>query len=301
MSVIIVTRNRPVQLSQCLHALNSNTESRFELIVIDESSRTVNTNIINELGPGFMNNHYYKLDQIGKSKGLNFGIQNCGSSIIAFTDDDCIVDKNWLSIILNTFKTKPHIAGVFGRTLPYQPERNKKLICPCTFGNLKSHLIITPSRHWESIGFGNNMAFRKEVFEDLGGFKEWLGPGSIGSNAEDAEMALRVLSSGKKLYYNSQLIVYHNRWLSHQEYNKQQLSYICGETACYGYLSVQGYKFADRVIYDNLSACISEFKQALKTSLYLKPSIISEWFWFLLRLAYRVRGLIIGWYFGRIY
>jgi len=96
------------------------------------------------------------------------------------------------------------------------------------------------------------MAFKKEVFNKIGDFREWLGPGSIGSNAEDAEFALRCLIKGYKLFYDPNIVVYHNCWLTKKLFRKRRLSYICGEVACYSYLGFCGLQLGRRVAKNNL-------------------------------------------------
>ena len=56
-----------------------------------------------------------------------------------------------------------------------------------------------PGPHWENVGFGNNMVIKACVLKKIGLFKEWLGPGSISSSAEDAEIINRSLLNNYKI------------------------------------------------------------------------------------------------------
>lgn len=113
-------------------------------------------------------------------------------------------------------------------------------------------MIIFPANHWESIGFGNKMSFKKSIVNKLGGFAEWLGPGSLVNAAEDAEMAQRILINNYKLYYSADSIVYHNRWLNIQKSEKQNLNYFSGEISYYSYFAFGGYSFGEKTISYNL-------------------------------------------------
>ena len=157
------------------------------------------------------------MKQKGKTRALNTGIKAARGNICAFTDDDCIPDTKWLENIVHIFRTNPMISGVFGKTLPYRPNLHPNLICPCTFNKPQKRIITKPHRHWEDIGFGNNMAFKKATLEKIGLFKTWLGPGSVGSNCEDGELAQRALIRGYSIGYNPHMIVYHNKWLTPAE------------------------------------------------------------------------------------
>lgn len=263
-SVIIITKNRYKKIISCLDALLQNTYQDFKLIIVDQSNQKKSNKELKQKLSLFQNKIYLKQKQAGKSKGLNLAIKNSFSPILAFTDDDCIPGVDWVENIVQSFKTKKNIVAVFGRTLPYQPTQNKNLHCPSTFNQLEPKLISQPCKHWKNIGFGNNMSWKKEFFTDFGLFKEWLGPGSIGSNAEDAEMTLRALRNKKMIFYNPNVTTYHNKWLNKQQLKKQFFSYKQGEIFCYGYLALLGEKIGWEVIKNNLLLYFSKFKIAHK-------------------------------------
>lgn len=295
-SVIIATRNRPEKLAHCLQALKANSISNFKLIIIDQGD-TYETNVQKQLNL-FRHWSYIQVQYRGKSRGLNHGLNINIAPIIAFTDDDCIPDGKWLANILATFSKYPQISGVFGRTLPYESSRhNKDLVCPSAFDKTQSRLINKPCRHWKYIGLGNNMAFRRDVFKKLGGFKEWLGPGSIGSGAEDAEIALRTLIAGKKLFFNPEILIYHDRWLTQREYQKQILSYACGESACYGHFALMGHAFAKKVVKESLYDTRSDIKRIIVAFIYFRPYGFSLFFWSVGKALFRLRGGIAAYYF----
>ena len=176
-SVIVATINRPHHLQRCIEAILLSSYTNFEIVVIDQSNML----------QGFSANHFFTSKKIvymhvkqkGKTRALNTGIKAARGNICAFTDDDCIPDTKWLENIVHIFRTNPMISGVFGRTLPYRPNLHPNLICPCTFNKPQKRIITKPHRHWEDIGFGNNMAFKKATLEKIGLFKTWLGPGSV--------------------------------------------------------------------------------------------------------------------------
>lgn len=163
-------------------------------------------------------------------------------------------------------------------------------------------MTIKPCLHYQRIGFGNNMAIRASVLREIGRFKEWLGPGSIGGNAEDAEIALRMLVKGYKILYNPNMLVYHNKWLNNKEMKKQNLSYICGEMACYGYFHFHGRRFASPVIRSNLRDSYHGFRQIIKRIVSLRWSfaLLTDTYGEFLKVVYRVRGLLVARYFSLV-
>lgn len=298
-SICLNTKNRLDKLKACLINLLANSFKDFEIIIVDQSNKTeiISANkLLTHLSSRI---RYFQNFEKGAGRAKNFALAKVKGQIIAFTDDDCLVDKDWLKNIYKAFKSDKNIKSVFGRVLPYQPQLNQGKICPCVFTHNKPRIIDEPMKHWRNIGFGNNMAFRREIFRKVGGFKIWLGPGSIGSNAEDAEFALRCLIKGYKLMYNPQMIVYHNRWLTQEEYRRQCLSYACGEVACYGYFAFQGHRFAKKVVVDNFKDSYWEFRKAVKSFLLFKKGSVKLLFENFEKFIFRLRGLLIGWYYSR--
>lgn len=296
-TVIVCTLNRSDKLRNCITSIMNNTFTDFEIVLIDQSNSDLTKEVVKKFETKKVN--YFKMYDKGKSKAINMAISKASGDILSFTDDDCIVDKDWLKNIKKSFQEYEDITGVFGKVMPFEPSKNIDKICPCTFLKVKKRIISKPIIHWENIGFGNNMAYRRKVFNQIGGFKKWLGPGSIGSNAEDAEFAFRVLSNGYKLLYNPQISVYHNRWLTKEEFKKQRLSYSCGEVACYGYYALQGETTAKKILYKNFFDSYYKIKKSIKNIVLFKKNGYLTMFNTLEESIFRLRGLLVALYFSK--
>lgn len=256
-SVLISTLDRPQKLLSCLKSIFKNLRNDYEVIVVDQSKISIKPLTDSRLC-------YYHLPGRGKSRALNFALKKAKGQIIAFTDDDCIVSGDWLEKIAKSFKKNEDIVGAFGNVYPYLPRQKKELFCPSLFLSKSKKLITKPGKHWELIGFGNNMAFQRKIFEKIGYFKEWLGPGSIGRAAEDAEFSLRVLLNGEKILHDPLIVVYHNRWLTKKENGELELDYLRGESTCYSYLMMKGLFVGRQVIKDDFKNNMIRIKQSVK-------------------------------------
>ncbi len=245
-SVIIATKHRKQDLIRCLKALAKSSWKDFEVIIIDQSTTPALVSQVH------VNIRYVHEPGSGKSNALNIATRIARGDILAFTDDDCIVSPHWLSSIKKQFDKDPNVLAVFGNTFPYRPKNHTLQVCPSVFVTRRVRMFKKPLLHSKYIGFGNNMAFRKSVFDSFGPFKTWLGPGSLGSNAEDAEFALRVLTAGGKIVSTPQSIVYHNRWVTPTAMRQLELSYVCGEMACYSYYYFRHFPFAAKIVYANI-------------------------------------------------
>jgi glycosyltransferase involved in cell wall biosynthesis len=236
---------------------------------------------------------YFPLAHQGKSNGLNFAINKAKGEIIAFTDDDCIIEKTWVGEISEVFIRHPAVTGTLGTVLPFRPNQHPGRICPAVFLQKKEHIVRHPRYHAQHLGYGNNMAFRRSIFSRVGWFNTWFGPGAIGMAAEDAEFLLRILMRGYPILLNPRMKVYHNRWLTTEEYWRQSLQYVCGEVACYSSLGFSGGQFAFGIVRANIWDSFVKMKQATRSVLFYRKSPVT-FTHAAQELSYRVRGLIIG-------
>ncbi len=299
-SVLIATRHRPREIIACVTSLLASTDVDFEIIVVDQSRNTATRKALSRLkNPKIV---CRPMRATGKSRALNLAIDMAHGDILAFTDDDCIVPPEWLGTIRRSMETHADSVAVFGQTKPYEPGRHKGSFCLSVFLRTTPTKITKPLYHADHIGFGNNMAIRTSAIQSVGGFKSWLGPGSIGSNAEDAQMALMLLIKGHTIFYTPKAIVYHDKWLKAEELFGQNLSYSCGEMACYGYFLLQGHRFAGPIVRANIRDSFIKTKHIGKQILLGRwnKELFTDMYATAMEIWYRSRGLFIGFIFSLI-
>lgn len=177
----------------------------------------------------------------GRSKAVNCGLKSISSFAVGLTDDDCIIQKNWLNEAEEVFKDSK-IDLVYGQTKPYKPNLHSRQFCPSTFKKSPNIFSVTKTlgKHWVDVGFDNNVVIKNKVFENIGGYKWWIGPGCLIPAAEDAEFTLRALLAGYKIAYNPKMIVYHDRFLNKKDFQKQLEIYTFGGLVVYGFYAFQG-------------------------------------------------------------
>ncbi|MBS1600012.1 MAG: glycosyltransferase [Bacteroidetes bacterium] len=234
LSVIICTRNRPQALAQCVEKLLNSADKDFELIVVDNAPDSQSAFEIIKKFPGVR----YILE--GK-KGLDFarnaGLKAASNPIIAFTDDDVLVDDDWTKNIKTCFKN-PLTMAVTGLVIPSELENESQYEFEKHWGFNKGYQPIIFDRHfflknlnigvpvWE-IGAGANMAFRREIFDIVGVFDIRLGAGASGCS-DDTELWYRVLAAGWNCIYLPHIFVYHQHRTSKEELRKQLFYYMRG-------------------------------------------------------------------------
>ena len=117
--MVIITFNRAGMLEDVLLSLVRQKRLPDEVVVVDNNS----TDSTKEVAEGFKKrlNIRYVFEE-GKSIPVarNTGIKNSSGDIIAFTDDDCLTDKEWLYYVELNFIRDPSIGMVGGEILHYK-------------------------------------------------------------------------------------------------------------------------------------------------------------------------------------
>lgn len=125
-SVIIITKNRSRLLKRCINSIYNSSKLPDEIIIIDNNS-TDNTKLIctelkNKYKKKYKKNYtiikYIFNKKGGISESRNLGLKLGKKKIIAFTDDDCIVNKYWIENIIKSHNIYNHVA-IGGNTLNY--------------------------------------------------------------------------------------------------------------------------------------------------------------------------------------
>jgi glycosyltransferase involved in cell wall biosynthesis len=255
-AIIICTRNNPQKLQLTLATLSHLLPKEIRLILVDQSKEK------NDFPSNLSITYIHTPNQKGLSTARNTALRHATEDVLAWLDDDCIISKKYITELRKIAKIAPtakkkRIAGICGRTLPYLPtQQSLEQICPCIFSKTDSRPVKKIQTHWKYIGFGNNMVFFRYIFDELGGFKEWLGNGSIGESAEDGEFMIRCLAAGYQFLYENDLLMYHNKWLSPTQLRKQNWIYSCGNTTLYGFYTFQG-----------IQECLLDLKQGASNTL----------------------------------
>lgn len=223
LSVIICTYNRAHILKKTLESFEQvimPAGAEWEILIIDNGSTdntkdTVQKHINNSMAPF----SYFSEPGHGKSAALNLGIQKARGEIIAFTDDDVLIDKNWLNAILCAVNKYSHsafggrIIALWKLPLPSWLSTGGRF--NCLRGTVFSRDDGAVDREYDETMIGNvpcgaNMFFRREAVESNGSFRSDLGPSRHAPGAsEDTEFCRRMASRGSKIMYVADAVIYH--------------------------------------------------------------------------------------------
>ncbi len=216
-TVILCTYNRCSSLAKALESVAASelpTAIEWDVLVVDNNSRDQTREVVEDVCRRYPGRFRYLFEpQPGKSYALNSGVREACGEILAFMDDDVIVEPMWLQNLTATLHDSEWV-GAGGRILPeksFSPPRWLALDGPYAMGGILAlfELGDTPGK-LDLPPYGTNMAFRKKMFEKYGGFRTDLGPtpGSEIRN-EDTEFGRRVMGAGERLRYEPSAVVYH--------------------------------------------------------------------------------------------
>lgn len=223
-SIIICTCNRSKNLFSTLESLQKTTISEglnCEVIVVDNNSKDATRRVVEDfVGTTPLRIKYVFEGQPGKSFALNTGIKVAKGKVVAFTDDDIIVDQNWLLAIINATNKYKNYNCFGGRIIPLWQSPPPPWLGICKPHNALRGTVFERDdgdkdrEYGESTISGTpcgaNMFFRREVIDDSGAFRTDLGPvGRVPGASEDTEFCLRMAERGQKFMYIADAIVYH--------------------------------------------------------------------------------------------
>jgi GT2 family glycosyltransferase len=256
-------------IAKCLTALEAQVHLRFEIIVVDDQSSDDTL----RKARSFQSVKVIAMDWGGPSRARNIGVAAARGEIVAFTDADCVAHPDWLTEIARCFDD-PGVAGAGGDQVSPEDEtpmgrRVQEFFKAIGFmtGYIQSDTSsagVRETTHNPSC----NSAYRKRVFEAVGGFSEDQFPG------EDVELDLKLRCDGYKLVYNPAAIVGHYRPRSLRALASMMRRYGAGERRL-----VQKYGFLRRLDFLPFGLALGAFLFAIAMAMHSSvwPLIFSPW------------------------
>jgi GT2 family glycosyltransferase len=221
-SIIIPTKNNADILKRCLESIRNLDYSRdeVEVIIVDGYSTDGTVEIAKRYGCGIV---YEDVRMIGGAR--NIGVAHSRGDYIVFTDADCVVDRGWLKNLIREFKDE-RIASVGGPNIT--PEDDTEF-AKCV-GVVLEFLSKPGARYAFNTGkvieiYHNptcNSAYRKTVFQEVGGFNPKL------ITCDDEELDYRIRKRGYRILFTPYAKVYHYRRPTWKRFAKMAWSYGIG-------------------------------------------------------------------------
>ncbi|MEM9119168.1 MAG: glycosyltransferase [Cyanobacteria bacterium P01_F01_bin.56] len=232
-TVAVCTRDRTADLKCCLDALMQLDYANLEMLIVDNApsddatqtlvSRYPQVRYVQELRPGL-------------SWARNRALIEAQGELIAYTDDDVLVDAGWVTALVRSFYEHPAAAAVTGLVAPYELEDESQILFEQHggFGKGFDPRVFASTNEGQAVpwyllgtgqcGTGANMAFRRQALLQLGGFNSALGAGTATRGCEDLAMFFQVIKSGQALVYEPAVLVWHRHRQSYAAVRSQLAS-----------------------------------------------------------------------------
>lgn len=219
LTVAICTKDRTDNLRRCLNSLlplQQHGASQLEILVVDNAPSDQQTY---ELVHTLPTVRYTCEPKPGLDFARNHALQASTTELLAFLDDDVAVDRLWLEGLTAAFCENPDAGGVTGLVLPYELNTEAQILFEERGGFQRGFEKIRYGQQLKGnalypcgagiFGAGCNMAFRRSLLLELGGFDNALDTGGPMPGGGDLDIFYRVVRSGHPLIYEPSYLVFH--------------------------------------------------------------------------------------------
>jgi glycosyltransferase involved in cell wall biosynthesis len=217
-SCIIPVYNRPGELKDLLVSLLPQTNTQFEVIVVEDGSTLRCKEVIDAFADQ-LTIHYFFQENTGQGFARNFGMQQAKGDFFVILDSDVLLPPTYFEVLEKAIATRA--LDAFGGPdaaatdfSPLQKAMDFAMTSFWTTGGIRGKLKNPAA--YQARGF--NMGVSRRVFEQLGGFVD-------PNRGEDIEWSLRIKKAGFRLELVSEAFVYHKRKNTLWSFVKQGFSF----------------------------------------------------------------------------
>lgn len=244
LTVVIASRDRPERVAACVAAVLATGYPGLEVIVVDNAPTTDATRRV--VASRFHDRpevRYLREDRPGTSRARNRGLRAASTELVAFLDDDVVVDRDWAAAIARPLVEDGRVACVTGLIVGAEFETEPQVWIEEYGGFAKGFQPVVHELGGErregplfpyaagALGSGASMAFRRSVLVELGGFDPALGGGTPARGGEDLSPFVEVLLSGRRLAYEPAAVARHFHHRSYDDLRRVMVGYGSGLSA----------------------------------------------------------------------
>ena len=216
-SVVVCAYNAADTLEDNLTSLDRLTYPDYEVILVNDGSKDRTS----EIGRSHPRVRVIDTPNHGLSAARNVGLAEATGEIVAYTDADTRVDRDWLTFLVQPFLQSDVVASGGPNVVPDDDPPIAQCIARAPGG--PTHVLLD-DRTAEHVP-GCNMAFRREALLAIGGFNPiYLRAG------DDVDACWRLQARGWKIGFAAAALVWHHHRSSIKAYWRQQVGYGEGET-----------------------------------------------------------------------
>ncbi len=251
-TVVVCTRDRTADLALCLAGLKQLDYPNLDILIVDNAPSNDATK---KLAENYPNIRYVCEPRPGLDWARNRAIIEAKGEIIAYTDDDVVVDSGWVKALAKVFAENSGVMAVTGLVVPLELETKAQVLFEMYggFGRGFERKWYRVSKGykipWQLLGAGQfgtgaNMAYRRCVFDKIGYFDPALDVGTVTNGAGDLEMFFRVIKEGYTLVYEPNAIIRHRHRREYEKLRQQ----ITNNGSLYTYFWCGALSYPDQIL-----------------------------------------------------
>ena len=182
-SVLIAAHNEAADIEACLRSvLACSSPDGFEVVVVDDGSTDGTAGIVQRVADGDARVQVLSQSRGGKGPALNHAMRHARGATCLVTDADCKVPVSWVTGMMSELE---HADLVYGTFLLWDAPSDNRL-----WSNIvesKQRVKWGPEAPMVLSPYGASVAFKRVVWEDIGGFAE----SGTGEDADFSDRAIR--------------------------------------------------------------------------------------------------------------
>jgi glycosyltransferase involved in cell wall biosynthesis len=212
-TVVVCTRDRPVQLEACLDSLAALHSSSYEVLVVDNGASDAVAGICRQRGVACI-----RAPIPGLTRARNLGARAARGAVVAYIDDDAVAEPGWLDALVREF-SDPEVAAVAGWTCYMMAKPGSLSMtgdkAPAEPAPKPRRLFDRRDPDWFAlacfggIGDGNTMAFRRQLLIESVRFDERLGRGRLLESGDEHVAFMSLISDGYRVVRAPDAVVRH--------------------------------------------------------------------------------------------
>lgn len=213
-SALVCTRNRPGPAAHVVGSLLAGDDQALELLVIDQSDGPETERALDDFRSD-ARFRYCRSNSRGKGAAMNEGIRLARSPIVVCTDDDCEATPGWIAGMARALESQPTAVVAFCSVVPVPHDRTAGYVP--AYELKKNRLLRSVFAICGGLGIGAGMALRREFVLSMGGVDESFGPGARFPSADEWDLSIRALLSGRHVFETADLSIVHDGFRTFQE------------------------------------------------------------------------------------
>ena len=212
-SVVLCTYKRPGDLARCLHAVEQQTRTPEEVLVVVQKTDGATRDYLAHRVPEPLPLRIILVQQPGTVAARNAGLFASTFDVVSMTDDDAAPRPDWLERILEHFRTNPRLGALGGRDqcftagLPQPASRDVVGKLLWNGKHVGNHALGRGDPREVDLLKGVNMSFRREAATPIGFDLRLRGSGAQPS--EDLALSRAISVHGWSVIYDPAVLVDH--------------------------------------------------------------------------------------------